>query len=47
MLATSSQIFCAGHEHRTRLAMKPRAFFLRAALFALLWWAFAEGRMDS
>lgn len=27
--------------------MKPRAFFLRAALFALLWWALAEGRMDS
>lgn len=27
--------------------MKPRAFFLRAAVFALLWWALAEGRMGN
>jgi len=48
MLATSSQTFCAGHEHRrhTFLAMKPRAFLLRAAVFALIWWVLAEGRMD-
>ena len=27
--------------------MKPRSFLLRAAVFALIWWALAEGRMDS
>ncbi len=27
--------------------MKPHDFFLRATIFALLWWALAEGRMDS
>lgn len=27
--------------------MKPRSFLFRAAVFALIWWALAEGRMDS
>lgn len=26
--------------------MKPLVFFLRAAVFALLWWVLAEGRLD-